>query len=229
MRYRLLIFFLFLTSLSVGQVNTDSIRSIWVSESNEIEDRLDAMYYYSTIVYLRSNPDSAFLLANEMYDLAQKAGKTEYQADALRIQGTSFFNRGNISEALEYYSQSLRLSEQSGYLYGTASAFHKKGKLFAYLGEYQTALEPVVRPYDAATYPGRADPARILIIDAAKDHCIPPDAREALWEVLGRPEHISLNYGHKKAFLSMTPLGFNWMRKQIYRFFDLKLGPAADD
>ncbi len=73
MRYRLLIFFLFLTSLSVGQVNTDSIRSIWASESNEIEDRLDAMYYYSTIVYLRSNPDSAFLLANEMYDLAQHA------------------------------------------------------------------------------------------------------------------------------------------------------------
>lgn len=141
MRYKLLIFFLCLTSLSVGQVNTDSIRSIWVSESNEIEDRLDAMYYYSTIVYLRSNPDSAFLLANHMYDLAERAEKTEYQADALRIQGTSFFNRGNISEALEYYSQSLRLSEKSGYLYGTASAFHKKGKLFAYQGEYQTALE----------------------------------------------------------------------------------------
>jgi len=95
--------------------------------------------------------------------------------------------------------------------------------------EYQTALEPICEPYDAAAYPGRADPARILIIDAAKDHCIPPDAREALWEVLGRPQRISLNYGHKKAFLSMTPLGFNWMRKQIYRFFDLKLGPAADD
>ncbi len=91
--------------------------------------------------------------------------------------------------------------------------------------EYQTALEPICRPYDAATYPGRADPARILVIDAAKDHCIPPDAREALWEVLGRPQRISLNYGHKKAFLSMTPLGFNWMRKQIYGFFDLKLGP----
>jgi dienelactone hydrolase len=95
--------------------------------------------------------------------------------------------------------------------------------------EYQTALEPICEPYDAATYPGRADPARILIIDAAKDHCIPADAREALWEVLGRPERISLDYGHKKAFLSMTPLGFNWMRKQIYRFFELKLGTAADD
>ena len=90
--------------------------------------------------------------------------------------------------------------------------------------EYQTALEPICMPYDAATYPGRADPARILFIDAAKDHCIPPDAREALWEVLGRPQRISLDYGHKKAFLSMTPLGFNWMRKQIYGFFDLKLG-----
>jgi len=91
--------------------------------------------------------------------------------------------------------------------------------------EYQAALAPIWKPYDAANYPGRADPARILIIDAAKDHCIPPDAREALWEVLGRPQRISLHYGHKKAFLSMTPLGFNWMRKQIYRFFELKLGP----
>ena len=93
---------------------------------------------------------------------------------------------------------------------------------------YEAMLEPIWEPYDAANYPDRADPARILFIDAAKDHCIPPDAREALWEVLGRPQRISLDYGHKKAFLSMTPLGFNWMRKQIYQFFDLKLGPAAE-
>jgi len=49
--------------------------------------------------------------------------------------------------------------------------------------EYQTALAPIWKPYDAANYPGRADPARILIIDAAKDHCIPPDARDGRYSV----------------------------------------------
>jgi dienelactone hydrolase len=89
--------------------------------------------------------------------------------------------------------------------------------------DYEQAIEPLFRHINATNYPGRTDPSRILIFDAHEDQCIPQDARDDLWEVLGRPERISFLYGHKTSFLSMTPLGFNWMRRKIYEFFESTL------
>jgi dienelactone hydrolase len=89
--------------------------------------------------------------------------------------------------------------------------------------DYEQAIEPFFRPIDAANYPGRVDPSRILIFDSHEDQCVPQDARDDLWEALGRPARISLLYGHKTSFLSMTPLGFNWMRREIYEFFERTL------
>lgn len=94
--------------------------------------------------------------------------------------------------------------------------------------DYEQAIEPFFRPIDAANYPGRADPSRILIFDSHEDECVPRDARDDLWEALGRPARISFLYGHKTSFLSMTPLGFNWMRREIYKFFKGTLGFGFD-
>ena len=40
---------------------------------------------------------------------------------------------------------------------------------------------------------------------------------------MGRPELITLNYGHRKAFLSMTSFGGNWMCDRIVEFLDKRL------
>ncbi len=89
--------------------------------------------------------------------------------------------------------------------------------------DYEQAIEPLFRPINAANYPGRVDPSRILIFDSHEDKCIPQEARDDLWGTLGRPARISLLYDHKTSFLSMTPLGFNWMRREIYEFFERTL------
>jgi len=90
--------------------------------------------------------------------------------------------------------------------------------------QYERALEPIFMRYDPGGFPGRADPSRILLFDALKDDCIPQDPREALWNALGKPERFSLNYKHRNAFFSMTPLGFYWMRREVYEFLEERLG-----
>lgn len=95
--------------------------------------------------------------------------------------------------------------------------------------DYQNVLEPITRHIDAAAYPSRIDPSRVLFFDAAKDACFPQDSREALWESLGEPERYTIAYGHKISFLAMTPFGFNWMRQPMYDFLDRHLlisGPS---
>lgn len=86
------------------------------------------------------------------------------------------------------------------------------------LDQFADRLEPLYYDLDPATYAGQADAERILIVEAAKDDCIPADAREALWVAMGQPERISIPRGHKRAFLSMTPLGSRWLQKEIWSF-----------
>lgn len=84
------------------------------------------------------------------------------------------------------------------------------------LVEYEQTINAAFDGLDPVDYPNRVDPRSVLIVDAGRDECIPERSREAWWEVLGRPERISMNYTHRGAFLAMTPLGFNFLRKEIY-------------
>lgn len=82
--------------------------------------------------------------------------------------------------------------------------------------EFELTLNALFEDLDPASYPNRVDPRSVLLVDAGRDECIPETSREAWWEALGRPERISLNYTHRRSFLAMTPLGFNFLRRRIH-------------
>jgi dienelactone hydrolase len=86
--------------------------------------------------------------------------------------------------------------------------------------EYEARLREVFGCLDPALYEGRVDPSRVLYFDAGKDRCFPTEAREDLWLAFGRPERVTFPYGHEASFLSMTPLGLNWMRHRIEEFVE---------
>jgi dienelactone hydrolase len=84
-------------------------------------------------------------------------------------------------------------------------------------------LEPIYWSMNAANYPNRIDPTRVLIFDAGKDECVPQSARDSLWETMGRPERYTINANHRHSFYTMTPLNLNWARKRIWDFFQSRL------
>ncbi len=92
--------------------------------------------------------------------------------------------------------------------------------------EYRNFVEKIYHDFNPALYAGRSDPSEILIIDARNDTCMPDTARDAMWHALGRPERISINYGHKTSFLAMTPIGFNFLRGVIVDFLRQGLDPT---
>jgi hypothetical protein len=89
--------------------------------------------------------------------------------------------------------------------------------------DLEVRLEPIMREVDAANYRGLIDPRNVLIVDAGIDDCMTEDCRESMWEALGRPERLTMNYKHKQAFYSFTPIGFNWLRYQIWDFLEQRL------
>ncbi len=88
---------------------------------------------------------------------------------------------------------------------------------------FEQKLAGPLMPINPAGFPGKVDPKRVIIFDAAYDTCIPESGREALWQAMGRPERITWPYNHKMAFLTMSPLGLNTMRRKIYNFLESTL------
>jgi dienelactone hydrolase len=96
------------------------------------------------------------------------------------------------------------------------------------LDRYRDFFHGLFDSADPTRYPGHYNPDRLLFIDARYDDCMPASAREALWEVTGRPERITLLYQHRHAFYSITPLGLNFMLRKIYHFLDKALDEPVD-
>ena len=89
--------------------------------------------------------------------------------------------------------------------------------------DLEERLEPIMRDVDAANYADKVDPENILIVDAGRDDCMPEASRESMWETLGRPERLTMNYDHKRSFYSITPIGFYWLRYRIWDFLEPRL------
>lgn len=90
--------------------------------------------------------------------------------------------------------------------------------------EYRQRVAARIAHLDPSHYSRFVDPSEIFMIDACYDDCMPREARDALWESLGQPRRMSFLAAHKTAFLYMTPLAGNYMRGEIYRFLEARLG-----
>ncbi|MFQ5761238.1 MAG: alpha/beta hydrolase [Acidiferrobacterales bacterium] len=88
---------------------------------------------------------------------------------------------------------------------------------------FEKKLERPLMPINAARFAGSVNPDRVIIFEAERDTCIPKSSRDALWHAMGQPQRVSLPNGHKMAFLAMTPLGLNKMRRRIYTFLEATL------
>ncbi len=90
--------------------------------------------------------------------------------------------------------------------------------------ELARVVDEPLRAIDPVGVAGNIDPASVLYIDAAHDTCIPPSGREDLWEAMGKPERVTIGYGHKSSFLTMTFLGLDVTTRRIVHFLDRRLG-----
>jgi hypothetical protein len=90
--------------------------------------------------------------------------------------------------------------------------------------QYRAFFKTLFDPADPVRFAGRYDPDKILMIDAMFDDCMPETSRAALWAITGHPQRMTFLYRHRSAFYSLTPLGLNVSRREIYRFLDDTLG-----
>lgn len=84
---------------------------------------------------------------------------------------------------------------------------------------FEYKLEAPLRPMDPIHLASLLEDRPVLLGESVVDAVIPPSSRRDLRQALGEPERIRFVIGHRAAFLSLTPLGFNYSTRKIRRFF----------
>ena len=124
-----------------GQTNLDSLYSIWQDESQTDSSRVMAYrdYIYEGFIY--SDPDTAFILCDEMAAFGNERNYPIGQAQALLLKGIVSYAKNDDSTALNYYTQSLKIYKQAGDQEGIANSLNKIGKLYIKQSNYPKALD----------------------------------------------------------------------------------------
>jgi len=126
---------------SIAQTNLDSLHQVWLDESQPDTIRLNAFYNYIWDGYLFSQPDKAFILAEQLMKKAVEKNITKWHVSAINIQGISYAFRGNSHDALERYYHALEIQKEQGDEEGMASTFNNIGLTHKEMGNMSEALE----------------------------------------------------------------------------------------
>lgn len=145
------------------------------------------------------------------------------------IVGSLIMGRDSLYSAGVFVMVGGDLGEILGSCYGREREVRDRAmKLFGWSREeYVRRVNEGLSSVDPERVAGDINPACVLYVDARHDGCIPPASRDGLWEAMGRPERITIAYGHKSSFLSMTFLGLDVTTRRIVHFLDRRLGEPA--
>ncbi|MFT6138159.1 MAG: signal transduction histidine kinase [Salibacteraceae bacterium] len=119
----------------------DSLSVIW--NNKELADTIRADAYKSCIVnyYLYNSPDSANVLAQELYKFAEQKKLQYRMSTALLLEGVSNYFVKSYEKALHCFNRCLKLRIASGNQIGIASVFNNIGLVYFEQGDYSNALK----------------------------------------------------------------------------------------
>ena len=128
-----------------AQTNLDSLYGVWQDQAQTDSTRVIAYKEYIWNGFMFSKPDSAFTLAEELFNFAIQRDYLTANAQGLYIQGVSLHIRGVYGEALVYYQNSLNIFEEIRDLEGIASCLNATGLIYLYKNDYTKALNYFTR------------------------------------------------------------------------------------
>ena len=128
-----------------GQVNLDSLYTLWQDKTQPDSIRSNAYADYIWDGYLFSQPDSAFILAEELvaFGLYQKYPRAQFAGYTL--QGVSWVNRSDYQKTLHYYIRALDIAKDMGHPAALAIAHNNVGSIYHDVADYPKALDHYIK------------------------------------------------------------------------------------
>ena len=131
-----------------GQVNLDSLYALWQDKTQPDSIRTNAYADYIWDGYLFSQPDSAFILAEELVDFGRDKRYPRGQFAGYTLQGVSWENRSDYQKTLHYYTRALDIAQKLGNPAALAIAHNNLGSIYHDMTDYPKALEHYLKSLD---------------------------------------------------------------------------------
>ncbi len=128
-----------------GQVNLDSLYTIWQDQTQSDSIRTGAYSDYIWDGYLFSQPDSAFILAEALVSFGLEADYSKAQFAGYTLQGVSWVNRSDYQKTLYYYLQALDIAKKMGHSAALAIAYNNIGSIYHDKGDHANALDHYIK------------------------------------------------------------------------------------
>ncbi len=124
-----------------GQTELDSFYKVWQDQSQTDSTRVMAYKNYIWDGYLFSNPDSAFLLAEEMHSFGEENNYPIAVNQAYTLKSIAYSIQGEPSLAMDYIQKSLAGNMEIGNKLGISECHIVLGAIYDEQGNYPRALE----------------------------------------------------------------------------------------
>jgi tetratricopeptide (TPR) repeat protein len=126
-----LFFILLLFQITISaQTKLDSLYSVWQDQNKPDSTRAIALEDYIYEESFNSQPDSAIVLANRLYEFTKEKGYDRGTVDALILRGYVFFRTGNYPKAFSSYKEGLEIAENINYKLGAADILLRTGYIY---------------------------------------------------------------------------------------------------
>jgi two-component sensor histidine kinase len=139
-RFALLFILISVFAPALFAQNLDSLQQVWRDSAKPDTARLKAGYDFVRLGYLFQNPDTAFILASELMDLARKKGFLKFQAKSALLQGYAVYLNRQVEEALKYFKEAYAFSEKARDSVSMANSYDLIGQMYGDLGELDMAI-----------------------------------------------------------------------------------------
>jgi hypothetical protein len=118
-----------------GQVNLDSLYTLWQDKTQPDSIRSNAYADYIWDGYLFSQPDSAFILAEELVAFGLDKPYLKAQFAGYTLQGVSWVNRSDYQKTLHYYIRALDIAKEIGHPAALTIAHNNVGSIYHDMAE----------------------------------------------------------------------------------------------
>lgn len=129
-----------LAAFSQG-INVDSSLAIWNDPNQSDSLRMEAIHAVAWHGYINTKPDSAFYYAQLMFDFASAGGYRQQTSVALNTMGAAQYYRGHLTEAIEYYTQSIEFRSEADNPVGVANLLNNLASIYYSQGDYARAIQ----------------------------------------------------------------------------------------
>ncbi|MEM9679905.1 MAG: tetratricopeptide repeat protein [Bacteroidota bacterium] len=130
---------LFCTTPSLGQINKDSLWTVWENIKQPDTTRFKSIYVIIRDHYLYKTPDSAIYYSKLAEKFSQDRNMEKQFADALRLKAFAFYLKGDFYNSMLYNSRSLNIKEKIKDSVGISFSLNNIGLVYYELKEYDSA------------------------------------------------------------------------------------------